>query len=391
MSDYGQEGDTLAVDSTVDTDSAYAEESATFTTSLSSSALDYRYELGRRYHAYREGRHFLPNDEQEQDRMDLMHAQMMLLLDNNLYFAPISSPQRVLDLGTGTGIWAIDFADVHPESQVLGNDLSPIQPSYVPPNLEFIVDDIEDEWGYDDSPFDFIHARYLAGSIRDWPKLMRQAYTCTKPGGWVEFQDWDCMIHSPDGSISKHSSLWRWHEATLGRIEATNTGRPGPSLERWMKDAGFVNVVVHQYYIPHNVWPKDERLKRIGALNLIQWDRGLEGISIGCLSKSWAEEPAWSIEDIHVLVAEARADARNRKYHGQYTLSVYTNGSRSESQAVLTVTAMSYTARSKAVSIIRKRYEQVLETSSFRVVHNPKEKIRIQIAFLDRKILYTLT
>lgn len=33
----------------------------------------------------------------------------------------------VIDIGTGTGIWAIDFADEHPESEVIGTDLSPIQ------------------------------------------------------------------------------------------------------------------------------------------------------------------------------------------------------------------------------------------------------------------------
>jgi methylase of polypeptide subunit release factors len=33
----------------------------------------------------------------------------------------------VLDIGTGTGIWAIDFADEHPEAEVIGTDLSPIQ------------------------------------------------------------------------------------------------------------------------------------------------------------------------------------------------------------------------------------------------------------------------
>lgn len=121
----------VAVDPDLDTDSAYGDENASYTTSLKSSAFNYRYELGRRYHSFREGRHFLPNDEQEQDRMDLLHSQMMLLLDNNLYFAPINRPQRVLDIGTGTGIWAIDFADAHPESEVMGNDLSPIQPTYV--------------------------------------------------------------------------------------------------------------------------------------------------------------------------------------------------------------------------------------------------------------------
>jgi hypothetical protein len=46
----------------------------------------------------------------------------------------------------------------------------------VPPNLEFIVDDVEDEWGYEHQPFDFIHARFLAGAIRDWPRLMKQAF-----------------------------------------------------------------------------------------------------------------------------------------------------------------------------------------------------------------------
>jgi SAM-dependent methyltransferase len=37
---------------------------------------------------------------------------------------------RVLDAGTGTGMWAIDFADEYVDTgaQVVGNDLSPIQP-----------------------------------------------------------------------------------------------------------------------------------------------------------------------------------------------------------------------------------------------------------------------
>jgi ubiquinone/menaquinone biosynthesis C-methylase UbiE len=44
--------------------------------------------------------------------MDLAHYISTLVLDNKLYRAPIASnPQRVLDLGTGTGIWAMDFAE----------------------------------------------------------------------------------------------------------------------------------------------------------------------------------------------------------------------------------------------------------------------------------------
>lgn len=54
--------------------------------------------------------YYLPNDEVELDRLDFMHQLMLLLLHNKLHFAPIErKPIRILDVGTGTGIWAIDM------------------------------------------------------------------------------------------------------------------------------------------------------------------------------------------------------------------------------------------------------------------------------------------
>jgi hypothetical protein len=45
-----------------------------------------------------------PNDEEEQDRMDLLHHIYGMILKGELNYAPIAKdPQRVLDLGTGTG------------------------------------------------------------------------------------------------------------------------------------------------------------------------------------------------------------------------------------------------------------------------------------------------
>lgn len=37
------------------------------TQSLTSSVFNYTYENGRRYHAFREGQYFMPNDDQEQE------------------------------------------------------------------------------------------------------------------------------------------------------------------------------------------------------------------------------------------------------------------------------------------------------------------------------------
>lgn len=43
-------------------------------------------------------------DDRELDRIDLCHVKYSALLDKKLFLAPISDdPQRVLDLGCGTG------------------------------------------------------------------------------------------------------------------------------------------------------------------------------------------------------------------------------------------------------------------------------------------------
>lgn len=78
-------------------------------TSISSSILEHSYQNGRRYHRYRHGRYPLPNDEAEQNREDMLHAMMLEATDGRLFYAPIDeNPQRIADLGTGTGIWAIE-------------------------------------------------------------------------------------------------------------------------------------------------------------------------------------------------------------------------------------------------------------------------------------------
>ena len=56
--------------------------------------------------------------------LDMYHEVSLAILHGELHKAPIKAkPQRVLDIGTGTGIWAIDFADKYPSAEVIGTDL----------------------------------------------------------------------------------------------------------------------------------------------------------------------------------------------------------------------------------------------------------------------------
>lgn len=52
----------------------------------------------------------LPNDDKEQERLDILHHVFRLTLGGALCrTAPeLKTPGLILDIGTGTGIWAID-------------------------------------------------------------------------------------------------------------------------------------------------------------------------------------------------------------------------------------------------------------------------------------------
>lgn len=107
-----QAENTIAVDNNRHSsfsDAGYVTDSVgSASTSLASTVRDYTFENGRRYHKFREGVYNFPNDDSEQDREDMKHA-MMVNLCQQLHFAPIGeNPQNILDMGTGTGIWAIE-------------------------------------------------------------------------------------------------------------------------------------------------------------------------------------------------------------------------------------------------------------------------------------------
>lgn len=102
-----------------------------YTASLTSSIERYPVENGRRYHAFKDGNYVMPNDESELDRLDLTHQMLRITLGNKIYLSPIGDkPWSILDIGTGTGIWAIEMGDEFPDTQIIGTDLSPTQPSW---------------------------------------------------------------------------------------------------------------------------------------------------------------------------------------------------------------------------------------------------------------------
>ncbi|RDW84849.1 hypothetical protein BP6252_02439 [Coleophoma cylindrospora] len=263
------------------------------TFSIDSSITAYRMENGRRYHAYKEGTYWAPNDERQNENLDISHHKYLLVLEGKLLLAPIREDiEYVLDLGTGTGIWAIDFADQYPTAQVLGTDLSPIQPDMVPPNCRFEVDDAKDEWIYPLDHFDLVHIRTLFGSIRDWNKLYRQAYRHLKPGGYIEQMEISIQFKSDDGTVTAESPLHRWSTLFTEAGEITGQSfRVCETMRAAIEASGFVNVVETIYKTPIGGWPQDSRLREIGRWSLLGFDTGIEGYAIALLTRVFGWNP----------------------------------------------------------------------------------------------------
>ena len=200
----------------------------------------------------------------------------------------------------------------------------------------------------------------MPACISDFPLLVRQAYksvstsvsrsSCsqslnlnrhTKPGGWVEFSDWDLNVHSDDGSLTPDHAFKQLHTlfqqgcGVMGRV-----GSPGQHLRGWVEAAGFQNIHHIVIKLPFGTWPKDKALvghttlslpvawtptrrlanlrtcfqKEIGAWNRLQIEQGLEAFAMAPLNRVLK----WSVEEVQLFLVDVRKDCADREIHSVY-------------------------------------------------------------------------
>ncbi|KAK6842499.1 hypothetical protein PG987_003359 [Apiospora arundinis] len=239
--------------------------------SVTSSITNYRVENGRTYHAYKDGSYLYPNDTDEQDRQQFEHVILQHLMGGRLYFAPWSQehpPRRVLDIGTGTGIWAVEVGFEYPTAKVLGTDLSAIQPTDVPPNVEFYVEDTRDPWHWyrQEDRFDYIHTRMTLGCWEDLKvDVVQKSFDQLEPGGWFESQDLLSSILCDDGTMTDdnppQTTLRRYRGRHGFRGPATSQRRPVEESLRRSRICGHYGIRVQS---PHQRLAARAAVERIG-------------------------------------------------------------------------------------------------------------------------------
>jgi hypothetical protein len=317
-------------------DFADSDGTASFYSSLRSYATDYYWENGRRYHSPQSRTNLLcyplPNDETELDREDMKHHEWMLITNFRHFLAPLGCasspcqdpshpagagcrppPQRILDLGTGTGIWAMQVADLFPSAEVIGTDISPVQPKWVPPNLSFEVDDLEEEWLYRENSFDLVNVRFMFLAIKSWPSMLQQAFRVLKSGGYIELTELGINPRKTNESYDRDPLvIFEWLHLLRGAMVKVGLDMTvASSFKSLLEEAGFVDVVETRFEIPWGTWAKERREKVIGFWHIEQLKQGLQGIIMRLFSRVYG----WSPERVELFLVALRRELDDKEFH----------------------------------------------------------------------------
>lgn len=210
----------------------------------------------------------LPNTVEECTRLDLQHFLLHHYLKTN-YFVPFELPHQaqrnesssgtwsnylldkvqhqqgtrlppphaVLDVGCGTGRWAVETARQFPQAQVTGIDIVAPARSYqdrisYPANCTLTQGNILHGLPYPDGAFDYVHMRFLNCGIPGsrWQPVINELGRLTAPGGWVEVVEYG--LPSNGGPALEKIQRAVEHVLTARGIELSSLGNIDSYLRR---------------------------------------------------------------------------------------------------------------------------------------------------------------
>ncbi|KAL8642056.1 MAG: hypothetical protein Q9228_001222 [Teloschistes exilis] len=176
----------------------------------------------------------------------------------------------MLDVGCGTGMVCRQMAQQYPNATVYGVDISSVPPfNDTPGNVEYMTGDIKElaaggDERIKEGEIDYIYQRLLICGMTDWPGYIRQMAGLLRPGGYMEIHDyaevWYQRPSSPGGSDILISNDWKWHLAMRrGAPELGLDLNIGLHAQRYMEEAGLIDVQVVKYMVPFGTWLAGER------------------------------------------------------------------------------------------------------------------------------------
>lgn len=193
----------------------------------------------------------LPRHPTERDRLDILHYALCEALGGN-FLAPIITPAEILDVGSGTGQWAYDLCTQLPTALVVGLDLEPSKPDW-PPNYRFVRGNLLHGLPFTSDRFGFVHQRLMTSGVplASWSAVVRDVVRVTAPGGWVELVEAWPEVQQAGPSTEQ---LFRYGRRLASSCGLDTTAIICGSLDRYLREAGLIDVARHDVDIPVGAW-----------------------------------------------------------------------------------------------------------------------------------------
>ncbi|EIM81379.1 S-adenosyl-L-methionine-dependent methyltransferase [Stereum hirsutum FP-91666 SS1] len=221
----------------------------------------------------------------EYERLDTMNNGLRAYL-GGLTFAPLpENPKRILDVGSGSGAWAIQAAQQFPDADVLAIDINPLPNRALPANLKFKqVDVLQDPIPLDVNSFDIIHVRFVLLHLPHGHTVLPKLASLLAPSGYLlidEFHARDLEIDTDSDSIQlgnvpgikRALKSWKGYMRFNGQDPAI-----GPKLEGYLGDLRvFEEIKVDKVDVPFRPRPTEPKLKALSETLQTAMNRSFTG------------------------------------------------------------------------------------------------------------------
>ena len=98
----------------------------------------------------------------------------------------------------------------------------------------------------------------------------------------MECQELVVEAQSDDGSLPEDSYIREWctNQEAAAQKAGLTLKVSGGFLRKQMTEAGFENIVVHEFKLPVGDWPADPGLRHVGRYQLVAMLEGIHGLTI---------------------------------------------------------------------------------------------------------------
>ncbi|CAO3593838.1 unnamed protein product [Absidia cylindrospora] len=199
---------------------------------------------GRSYHNTTSS-YWLPNDDNENDRLTAQHFAIKTLFNGNIgssvkNLIPLQTGAYVLDVGCASGTWMLDMATEYPASHFMGIDICDTFPNSIrPPNVDFKLANLTTGLPFPNNTFDLVNIRLfiLALKCDEWQFILKEIYRVLKPGG--------CLQSTECGMLEGGTDFMRWAGSTFEKVITARDQEPWISLKlpKIIQDLGGYKVM----------------------------------------------------------------------------------------------------------------------------------------------------